>query len=125
MLTPREKSPLSEKILLRGGSNPRRCIKQDSEPNTLPTTIPAHSSVTTVNRSGFFVLACFFGGRGGGWWGREKGVRGGGNRGRCVCVCGGGGGGGFRGRKTVCLAMVGNRPHSKIARRGMAVLFRI
>ena len=26
------------KILPRGGSNPRRCIKQDSEPNTLPTS---------------------------------------------------------------------------------------
>ena len=25
------------KILLRRGSNPQRCIKQDSEPNTLPT----------------------------------------------------------------------------------------
>ena len=29
----REKKPLP-----RGGSNPRRCIKQDSEPNTLPTS---------------------------------------------------------------------------------------
>ena len=29
----------TEKILLRGGSNPRRCIKQDSEPNTLPTEL--------------------------------------------------------------------------------------
>ena len=37
MLTPREKSPLPEKNLLRGGSNPRRRIKQDSELNTLPT----------------------------------------------------------------------------------------
>ena len=27
-----------KKNLLRGGSNPRRCIKQDSEPNTLPTS---------------------------------------------------------------------------------------
>ena len=36
MITPREKSPLLEKILVRGGSNPWRCIKQDSEPNTLP-----------------------------------------------------------------------------------------
>ena len=24
---------------LRGGSNPQRCIKQDSEPNTLPTEL--------------------------------------------------------------------------------------
>ena len=28
----------TEKNLLRGGSNPRRCIKQDSEPNTPPTS---------------------------------------------------------------------------------------
>ena len=34
MLTPRE-NPLYRR--LRGGSNPRRCISQDSEPNTLPT----------------------------------------------------------------------------------------
>ena len=32
MLTPRGKSPLPEKNLLRGGSNPRLCNKQDSEP---------------------------------------------------------------------------------------------
>ena len=38
VLTPKEKSTLPEKILLRGGSNPRRGIKQDSEPNTLPTS---------------------------------------------------------------------------------------
>ena len=35
-----KKSPL-RKNLFRGGSNPRRCIKQDSEPNTLPTELPA------------------------------------------------------------------------------------
>ena len=41
MLTPSERSPLLEKkILLRGGWNPRRCIKEDSEPNTLPTSYP-------------------------------------------------------------------------------------
>ena len=34
MLTLREKSPL-----LRRGSTPRRCITQDSEPNTLPTEL--------------------------------------------------------------------------------------
>ena len=33
MLTPREDIPSTENILPRGGSNPRRCIKQDSEPN--------------------------------------------------------------------------------------------
>ena len=39
MLTPRENSPLPEKKNLpKGGSNPRRCIKQDSESNTLPTS---------------------------------------------------------------------------------------
>ena len=36
MLTPREKSPL---LRLRGGWNPRRCIKQNSEPSTLPTEL--------------------------------------------------------------------------------------
>ena len=39
MLTPREKSPLREKFSSKGGSYPRRCIKQDSEPNTLPTEL--------------------------------------------------------------------------------------
>ena len=38
ILTPTEKSPLSEKILPRGGSNPQCCIKQDSKPNTQPTS---------------------------------------------------------------------------------------
>ena len=37
MLTPREKNPLYR--WLRGGSNTRRCIAQDSEPNTLPTEL--------------------------------------------------------------------------------------
>ena len=32
------KIPHTEKNLLRGGSNPQRCIKQDSEPNTLPSS---------------------------------------------------------------------------------------
>ena len=32
------KIPSTGKILLRGGSNPRRYIKQDSEPETLPTS---------------------------------------------------------------------------------------
>ena len=42
MLTPREKSPVPEKNPIRGGWNPRHCIKQDSEPNTLyiPTSYP-------------------------------------------------------------------------------------
>ena len=33
------KFPSTIKILLRGGSNPWCCIKQDSEPNTLPTEL--------------------------------------------------------------------------------------
>ena len=32
------KIPSTGKILLRGGPNPQLCIKQDSEPNTLPTS---------------------------------------------------------------------------------------
>ena len=32
------KIPSTGKILPRGGSNPRHCMKQDSEPNTLPTS---------------------------------------------------------------------------------------
>ena len=39
MLTPREKSPLPEKIHLRGGSNQRRCMKQNSQPNTQPAEL--------------------------------------------------------------------------------------
>ena len=33
-----EKKPSIGKVVLRGGWNPRRCIKQDSESNTLPTS---------------------------------------------------------------------------------------
>ena len=33
------KIPSNRQILLRGGSNPWHCIKQDSEPNTLPTEL--------------------------------------------------------------------------------------
>ena len=33
------KIPSTRKILLRGGSKPRHCITQDSEPNTLPTEL--------------------------------------------------------------------------------------
>ena len=32
------KIPSTGNIFLRGGSNPQRCIKQDCEPNTLPTS---------------------------------------------------------------------------------------
>ena len=38
MLTPKEKIPSTGKILPRGVSNPRLYIKQDSEPNSLPTS---------------------------------------------------------------------------------------
>ena len=38
MLTPKGKIPSTGKILPRGESNPRRYIKHDSEPNTLPTS---------------------------------------------------------------------------------------
>ena len=33
------KIPSTRTILLRGGLNPRRCIKQDNEPNALPTEL--------------------------------------------------------------------------------------
>ena len=36
------KNLLPEKNLPRGGSNLQRCIKQDSEPNTLPTSYSGH-----------------------------------------------------------------------------------
>ena len=51
----KEKSPLPEKILVRGGSNPRRFIKQNSDLNTLPTSY-----------SGPHLGALRGGGRGGG-----------------------------------------------------------
>ena len=38
-VTSKGKIPSTGKIFLRGGSNPRRCIKQDSKPNTLPTEL--------------------------------------------------------------------------------------
>ena len=42
------KIPSTEKILYRGGSNPRCCIKQDSEPNTLPASysVPRRDNCT-------------------------------------------------------------------------------
>ena len=36
------KMPSTGRIFLRGGSNPRPCIKQDSEPSTLPTSYSGH-----------------------------------------------------------------------------------
>ena len=65
MLTPRGKYPLPEKkILLRGGSNPRRCVKQDSEPNALLTTysgpsVKDYKSVQGVSKQPI-VCFCFF-----------------------------------------------------------------
>ena len=42
------KIPLTGKNIRTGGSNPRRCIKQDSQPNTLPSYSRPHlTSVTT------------------------------------------------------------------------------
>ena len=38
---------IGKKLLPRGGSNPRRCIKQDSEPNTLLTS---YSGPQLLNR---------------------------------------------------------------------------
>ena len=39
------KIPSTGKIHLRGGSNPQRYIKQDSEPNTLPTSYSGSTQV--------------------------------------------------------------------------------
>ena len=49
MLTPKEK------IILRGGSNPRRCVKQDGEPNTLPTSYsgPDTDSTWSITKQDF------------------------------------------------------------------------
>ena len=53
-LRPREKSPLPKIILPRGGSNPQRCIKQDSEPNTLPTSYNGlKNDLNTANKPTF------------------------------------------------------------------------
>ena len=68
MLTPREKSPLPEKkkIFLRGGSNPRRCITQDSEPNTLPTELlrPRPGFDSRFRRTSFFQVESYQSGAG-------------------------------------------------------------
>ena len=62
MLTPRAKSPQpgkkkkkkKKKNLRGGGSNPRRCIKQDSEPNTLPTELfwPPQPGISFTGKEG-------------------------------------------------------------------------
>ena len=41
------KIPSTGKFVLRGESNPRRCIKQDSEPNPLPTSYSGPQTVET------------------------------------------------------------------------------
>ena len=51
MLTLREKIPSSGRILLRGGLNPLRCIKQDSEPDTLPTSYSGPQVIHTDSLS--------------------------------------------------------------------------
>ena len=53
MLTPREKSPLPEN-LPRGGSNPQRCITQDSEPKHYQRAIPAPNLKINSNSSWCF-----------------------------------------------------------------------
>ena len=54
MLTPREKNPLYQR--LRGGSNPRHCITQDSKRNTLPTELCRHPFIFFFF---FLFFACF------------------------------------------------------------------
>ena len=52
MLTQRGKIPSTGKILLRGGLNPWLCIKQDSEPNTLPASYsdpPTDGSTVSIH----------------------------------------------------------------------------
>ena len=51
------KIPSTGKILFREGSNPRRCIKQDSKPNTLPTSHsgPPFVSLTALTQCATFV----------------------------------------------------------------------
>ena len=46
-----------KKILLKGGSSPRRCIKQDSEPNTLPTSYSGPSIASLICKSTHGVAA--------------------------------------------------------------------
>ena len=47
------KIPSTRKILPRGGSNPQRCIKQDSKPNTLPTRYSSHQ-LTQLKKEPFY-----------------------------------------------------------------------
>ena len=49
MLTPREKSPLPEKNLLRGGSNPRHCISKTASPTHYQEAIPAQPVPLIIN----------------------------------------------------------------------------
>ena len=44
--------PSIRKILPRGGLNPQRCIKQDSEPNTLPTSYSGPHNLNQLRRHG-------------------------------------------------------------------------
>ena len=56
MFTPKGKIPFTRKILPREGSNPWRCIKQDSEPNTLPTSYSGprpHALIKALQSSNF------------------------------------------------------------------------
>ena len=49
-LNSKGKIPSTEKILLSGGTNPRRCIEQDSEPNTLPMSNSGPHRVRSMYR---------------------------------------------------------------------------
>ena len=58
----KEKIPSTEKILLRGGLNPRRCVKQDREPNSLPTSysgpFPSSPMVPLTVQNPFHLHCC-------------------------------------------------------------------
>ena len=59
MLIPREKIPSTGKILLRGGSNPWHCIKQNGEPNTLPAELLwPPLSILRIGSGALYSLAC-------------------------------------------------------------------
>ena len=48
----KENIPTTRKILLRVGSNPRHCTKQDSEPNTLPMNYSGPVTPSIENQAG-------------------------------------------------------------------------
>ena len=48
MSIPRKKIPSTDKILLRGGSNPQCCFQQDSRPNRLPMSNCGSKKLTSM-----------------------------------------------------------------------------